>query len=197
MSDHTPKSAYEIALEKLKQRDRESGERAPAALTEEQKKSIAGIRKMFEARVAEREILHRSERAKLLSQPEGEEKLEKVEEEYLRDRRRIEEQRDRAIEAARAVDPKGPRKKGGGPKAKMLIVALGLGLLASGRLAAGPPVYFTASKIPASSSSGTAPGWAAMRVISLPSIFTMIAGIAVMLRPCHGPGSLPNPFGTP
>jgi hypothetical protein len=118
MSDDAPKSAYEIALEKLRQRDHERGETAPAALTEEQKKSIAGIRKVFEARLAEREILHRSERAQLLSQPEGEEKLEKVEEEYGRDRHRIEEQRDRAIEAARAAGAKVPRRKSGGPKSK-------------------------------------------------------------------------------
>jgi len=102
MSDDRPKSAYEIAMEKLQQRDRERGENAPAALTDEKKKAIAGVRKVFEARLAEREILHRSERAKLQSDPEGEEKLAKLEAENARDRQRIEEQRDRAIEAARA-----------------------------------------------------------------------------------------------
>jgi hypothetical protein len=118
MSDKTPKSAYELALEKLQQRDRERGESAPASLTDEQKKTIAGIRKTHESRLAEREILHRSERTKLLLDPEGEEKLAKLEEEYVRDRRRIEEQRDRAIEAARTGAPGTPRKKTGGPKAK-------------------------------------------------------------------------------
>ena len=102
MSDDRPKSAYEIALEKLQQRDRERGETAPAMLTDDQKKAIAGARKMFEARLAEREILHRSERTKLQSDPEGEEKLLKLEAEYAKDRQRIEEQRDKAIEAARA-----------------------------------------------------------------------------------------------
>jgi len=120
MSDDRPKSAYEIAMEKLQQRDRERGENAPAALTDEQKKAITGVRKVFEARLAEREILHRSERAKLQSDPEGEEKLAKLEAEYARDRQRIEEQRDRAIEAARAgtVIPGEGRGRGraGGPR---------------------------------------------------------------------------------
>jgi hypothetical protein len=117
MSDDAPKSAYEIALEKLKQRDRERGESAPAALTERQKKTIADLRKVYEARLAEREILHRSERAKLLSQPEGAEKLEKLEEQYAQDRRRIEEQRDRAVEAARAENADPSRGRRRAPKA--------------------------------------------------------------------------------
>jgi len=84
MSDNAPKSAYEIALEKLRQRDREHGESAPATLTDQQKKAIAELRKLSEAKLAEREIMHRSERAKLLSQPEGAEKLEKLEEDYAK-----------------------------------------------------------------------------------------------------------------
>jgi len=114
MNDDAPKSAYELALEKLKKRDRESGEAAPVSLTAEQKKNIAEIRRKFEARLAEREILHRSERARLLSDPEGAEKLIKLEEEYARDRRRIEEQRESAIQAARTGGSGG--KKQSGPK---------------------------------------------------------------------------------
>src|SRR5882672_5782204 len=102
MSDDRPKSAYEITMEKLKARDRERGEAAPAALTAGQKKTIADLRKVHQARLAEREILHRSERAKLLSEPEGAEKLQEIEKHYLDDRRRIEEQRDRAIEEVRS-----------------------------------------------------------------------------------------------
>ena len=101
MSDERPKSAYEIAMEKLKARDRERGETVPVSLTDGQKKRIAEIRRVHEARLAEREILHRSEKTKLLSEPEGADKLTALEEEYVRDRRRIEEQRDRAIEAVR------------------------------------------------------------------------------------------------
>jgi len=111
MSDDRPKSAYEITMEKLKARDRERGETAPAALTEGQKRKIADLRKVHEARLAEREILHRSERAKLLSDPEGAEKLKELEEHYLEDRRRIEEQRNKAIEEVRTGGKAGARAK--------------------------------------------------------------------------------------
>ena len=113
MTDDAPKSAYEIALEKLRQRDRERGEAAPAALNDEQKRSIAAIRKTYDARLAEREILHRSEREKALADPEAEGKLQKLEEEFAKDRRRIEERRDREIEAVRSqpTGGKGPARK--------------------------------------------------------------------------------------
>lgn len=117
MSDDRPKSAYEIALEKLKERDRERGESAPAALSDEQKKKIADVRRIHEARLAEREILHRSDKEKLLSDPEGAEKLAKLEENYQRDRRRMDEQRDRDIEAARSGKTGGSGKGGKTKKA--------------------------------------------------------------------------------
>ncbi len=102
MSDDKPKSAYEITLEKLKRQDRARGEAAPAALSDGQKKTIAEIRRVSQARLAEREILYRSERTKILSDPEGAAKLEKIEGDYAADRRRIEEDRDRQIESVRA-----------------------------------------------------------------------------------------------
>ncbi len=90
------KSAYEIALEKLRQKDGQQGREAPVALSEEQKKKIAAIRSKHEARLAEREILFRSERVKYLEDPEA---LAKVEEAHRLERRKIEEQRDREIVA--------------------------------------------------------------------------------------------------
>src|SRR5881397_2578040 len=98
-----PKSAYELALEKLKRRDQERGEEAPAALTDDQKREIAEIRRVYEARLAEREILHRSDMQKTLEHPEGAEKLEQIEEAYLKDRRRIEAERDAKIARLRSA----------------------------------------------------------------------------------------------
>ena len=99
MSD-APKSAYEIAMEKLRQRDQDRGEKSPAQLSERQKRAIAEIRKKYEARMAEAQILHRSKR----DQPDGDpEALEKLEQEYVRERRRLEEQCDREIKKARAA----------------------------------------------------------------------------------------------
>jgi molybdopterin converting factor small subunit len=113
--DSGPKSAYEIALEKLKQRDRELGETGPAPLTEGQKEAIAEIRSKYDAQLAEREILFKSERTSALADPEA---LEKLEEEYGRERRRIEAERDRQIAAVRAGEKisgeKTSGRKGGG-----------------------------------------------------------------------------------
>lgn len=90
------KSAYEIALEKLRRKDGEAGGGAPTALSAEQKKAIASIRSKYEARLAEGEILFRSERAKYAEDPEG---LAKAEEAHRLERRKIEEQRERDIAA--------------------------------------------------------------------------------------------------
>ncbi len=97
MSD-APRSSYEIALEKLKRQDQKRGEKPPAPLTDRQKKAIGKIRAKYDARLAEREILFQSAREKALADPEA---LEKIEEEYARERRHLEEKRDREIVAAR------------------------------------------------------------------------------------------------
>ena len=104
-----PKSAWEIALEKLNRQDKESGESAPAALTDAQKRAIAAARQRYQAHIAEGEILHQRNRAQAGDDPEA---LAKVEEEYRIDRRRLEDQRDREIAAARANGgKKGGKKK--------------------------------------------------------------------------------------
>jgi hypothetical protein len=96
--DDAPKSAYEIILERLKKKDREDGvEERP--LTDEQKDRIAEVRRVYEARLAEREILHHSSRHKATDL----EALDKLEEEYRRDRERIVSERDRKIDEARKV----------------------------------------------------------------------------------------------
>lgn len=108
MSD-APKSAWEIALEKLQKQDRERGETGPASLSAGQKKSIAEIRARFQARMAEAEILHRSNQAKASGDAEA---LEKLEEEFRIERRRIEDQREREIAKARSSGGSGAKKKG-------------------------------------------------------------------------------------
>ncbi len=107
MSD-TPKSAWEIALEKLNRQDKERGEDTPIALTPGQKDAIAEIRRRYQAGVAEGEILHRANLGKAGDDSEA---LAKVEEEYRIDRRRLEDQRDREIAKVRAGDGKKPGKK--------------------------------------------------------------------------------------
>jgi len=107
MSD-APKSAWEIALEKLNRQDKERGEGAPAALTPAQKEAIAEARRRFQAGVAEGEILHQASLRKAGDDPEA---LAKVEEEYRIDRQRLEDQRDREIARVRAGGGGKPGKK--------------------------------------------------------------------------------------
>lgn len=96
MPDDAPKSAYELAMERLKKQDREAGvEDRP--LTEQKRAAIADARKFYEAKLAEREILHHDALRKALD-PEA---VEKLEEEYRRDRERIVSDRDRKIQEIR------------------------------------------------------------------------------------------------
>jgi hypothetical protein len=95
--DDAPKTAYELILERLKQKDREEGvEGRP--LTDEQRARIGEVRKVYEARLAEREILYQSARRKAADLDQ----LDRLEEEYRRDRERIAAERDRKIDEARA-----------------------------------------------------------------------------------------------
>lgn len=97
LSDNdAPKTAYELILERLKQKDRAEGV-TERAVTGEQKQRIAELRKLYEAKLAEREILHQSERQKASDIDE----LEKLEQDYRRDRERTLSERDRKIDEAR------------------------------------------------------------------------------------------------
>jgi len=92
MASEGPKSAYELAMERLRQKDREAGvEERP--LSEKQKAAIADARQVYQARVAEREILHQAAVRKAQSREE----LEKLESELARDRDRLASDRDHKI----------------------------------------------------------------------------------------------------
>ena len=95
--DDAPKTAYEIILERLKKKDRDEGV-LDRPVTDEQREKIAELRKVYEARLAEREILYQSARRKAKDLEE----LDKLEEEYRRDRERTASERDRKIDEVRA-----------------------------------------------------------------------------------------------
>src|ERR1043165_6999707 len=69
MAERGPKSAYEIAMEKLKARDREKGVAEAKPLGAAEKARIAEIRTQARAKLAEMEILWKSERLKLMGAP--------------------------------------------------------------------------------------------------------------------------------
>ena len=94
--DEEPKTAYELILERLKQKDRTDGV-TERTTTAEQKAKIAELRKVYEAKLAEREILHQADRGKARDL----EALEKLEQDYARDRERLASERDTKIEKVR------------------------------------------------------------------------------------------------
>ncbi len=96
MSD-TPKSAYEIVMERLRSKDLETGVEE-RQLSDGQKATIAEARKVYEARAAERRILHESAIARTSDPAER----EKLEEEYRRDMGRFARDRDAKIRKTRA-----------------------------------------------------------------------------------------------
>jgi hypothetical protein len=97
MAEGAPKSAYELAMERLKSRDAEAGIEHKA-LTDQQKATIAEIRNFYQAKLAELEVLHHG---KLKTVLDPEERAAR-ESEYRRDRERLNSERDAKIEKARA-----------------------------------------------------------------------------------------------
>jgi hypothetical protein len=96
MSD-APKSAFELAMEKLKKKDAEAGVEAQV-LTDAQRAEIAEAKSVYDARVAERQIMHRSSTAKVFDPAE----LQERETELRRDLERFASDRDAKIKKIRS-----------------------------------------------------------------------------------------------
>jgi hypothetical protein len=94
--DQSPKSALELAMERLKKQDAEQGV-SDRPLTEDQKHEIAEVRTMYGAKLAQEEILFKSKTQGYVD-PESRRTLE---EHYRRDVERITHERDRKIEKIR------------------------------------------------------------------------------------------------
>ena len=87
-----PKTAFELAMERLRQKDQEAGV-VERPLTDTQKSVIADVRKVYDAKVAEREILHRDARRKAKSLEE----VAKLDAELAQDLDRLTRDRERKI----------------------------------------------------------------------------------------------------
>jgi hypothetical protein len=101
VTEKGPKSAYELAMERLRQKDKEAGGVVERPLTPEQKAAIAEVRRVHDARVAEREILHKD----ALRRAASAEDVAKLGEELARDRDRLARDRDRKIAEIRERRP--------------------------------------------------------------------------------------------
>ena len=96
MADEAPKTAYELAMERLRKKDADAGV-PERSVTDEQRAQIAEVRRVYQARLAEREIAHHGARRNA-ADPEA---LAKVDEEYHRERDRLNAERDLKIEKIR------------------------------------------------------------------------------------------------
>ena len=92
MSDDAPKSAYELAMERLRRKDAEQGVEE-RAVSEEQKAQIAEARRVHSAKVAEAEILYKSS---LMGTFEPEARM-KLEAEHRRDLQRLHDDLERKL----------------------------------------------------------------------------------------------------
>ena len=95
MSD-APKSALELAMERLKKKDADAGI-VEQKLSDAQKAAIAEARSIYESRVAELQILNRQKQLTAVDPQE----IAKIEEEYRRDMDRFASDRDSKIRKIR------------------------------------------------------------------------------------------------
>ncbi len=93
MSDKPLKSAFELAMDRLKAKDVAEGVAEATPLTQAQKTRITELRSEAQAKLAELEILHRKNVAGT-SDPAA---IVKLEENYAIDRGRAESRRDSEI----------------------------------------------------------------------------------------------------
>jgi hypothetical protein len=91
------KSAYELALERMEQQGIERPREE--TLSEEFREKVAAVRSQAAAKLAELEILH-GNRLKGMYDPA---KREEEEQDYVRERRRIEDDRERKIAKLRGA----------------------------------------------------------------------------------------------
>ena len=92
MPDDAPKSAYELAMERLQKKDKEAGV-DDRPLTDAQKAAIAEVREIYKARAAEREILHQA----ALRTARTREEVDELNDKLRRDHERLVNDRDRSI----------------------------------------------------------------------------------------------------
>ena len=95
--DGAPKSAYELAMERLRKKDADAGvERQP--VTDAQKAAVAEIRSVYEAKLAELDVMHQS-KMRASVDPNARAALE---EEFRREHERLTSERDAKVEKARS-----------------------------------------------------------------------------------------------
>jgi hypothetical protein len=96
VTDGAPKSAYELAMERLRKKDAESGVTA-APLTEAQKQSLAEVRRFYEAKLAQEDVLHQSKMREIFDA----DAREQLADQFRREREHLNAERDAKLEKIR------------------------------------------------------------------------------------------------
>jgi hypothetical protein len=97
MTEDKPlKSALDLAMERLRKRDEETGVQQ-RTLTDGEKATIAATRSYYQAKIAEAEVLHQSRRMEARDPLE----LDAMDAEFRQERQRLIEERDAKIEKIR------------------------------------------------------------------------------------------------
>jgi hypothetical protein len=97
MTDDKPlKSSLELAMERLAKKDSDAGV-ATRAVTDAQKAAIAEVRNVYEAKIAELEVLHQSKMNGTADPGER----EALAQEYRREREHLSSARDSKVEKVR------------------------------------------------------------------------------------------------
>jgi hypothetical protein len=94
--DDAPKSALELAMERLRKKDAEQGV-GERSLSDDQKSEIASVRQNYAAKLAQEDILYRSRLATVFEYEER----QKLEDGHRREMQRLNDERDRKIEKIR------------------------------------------------------------------------------------------------
>jgi|ERR1051325_1661249 hypothetical protein len=96
--DGAPKSALELAMERLRKKDAEEGV-SLRPLTDQQKSAIAELRNYYDAKLAEQEILQQDAMKKLFgAEPAA---VEEITRQFRREKERLASERDAKIEKIR------------------------------------------------------------------------------------------------
>lgn len=99
--DTGPKSAIELAMERLRKKDADAGV-TTRALTNEEKAAIAEVRSLYDSKIAEQEILQASALKHLQVADPAE--RDEVERRFRRERERLASERDAKVEKVRRGD---------------------------------------------------------------------------------------------
>ena len=90
MSTDAPKSSLELVMERLRQQDQAKGE-TQVSLTDAQREALADAKRLYDARVAERRIMHQATLATTFDPTAREERAQELRRDLDRFEREYEE----------------------------------------------------------------------------------------------------------